>query len=184
MNTTRPRTPVVVDAKVSPVAAQALATLDQCAALVQGVSDQCYTAPSKVLEGGTLGKHVRHALDHYKAALDSTAGKVIDYDHRERDVPMETSRDAALSAVTTLQDRLSRLSDAELSRPVRIMVMLAGDGTLAELGSTLGRELAFASHHAIHHHAMMKAIAAEHGVRFAQDFGKAPSTINFERSRA
>jgi hypothetical protein len=48
------------------------------------------------------------------------------------------------------------------------------------LGSTLARELAFASHHAIHHHAMMKAIAQEHGQAAESGFGVAPSTLNHE----
>jgi hypothetical protein len=59
--------------------------------------------------------------------------------------------------------------------------MLSGDGHEAELESTLGRELVFATHHAIHHHAMMSAIASEFGIKVGPDFGKAPSTINHER---
>jgi hypothetical protein len=59
--------------------------------------------------------------------------------------------------------------------------MLTSDGVDAELGSTLGRELAFATHHAVHHHAMLGAIAAELGVATPPEFGKAPSTIRHER---
>ena len=65
--------------------------------------------------------------------------------------------------------------------PVRIRVMLSGDGTEAELDSTVVREVAFATHHGIHHVAMMKAIAGEMGVSLDGDIGKAPSTIQHER---
>lgn len=162
-----------------PAAADAM--LAQCASVIAAVSDAVYCAPSRVLPGGTLGKHVRHSLDHFRAALGGgIAGTVIDYDHRERDVPAETDRAAALMLIDETRAALGMLHEREVARSVRIRVMLASDGTMAEIPSTLGRELAFATHHAIHHHAMMKAIAAEHGHDLGPDFGKAPSTLNHE----
>lgn len=165
------------------IAAAADAMLAQCASLIHGVSDAAYCAPSRVLPGGTLGKHVRHSLDHFRAALSGAAmGDVIDYDHRERDVPAETNRQAALMLIDQARRSVSALSTADVSRGVRIRVMLAADGAIEEIPSTLGRELAFATHHAIHHHAMMKAIAAEFGHDAGPEFGKAPSTLNFEHA--
>lgn len=164
-----------------PAAADAM--LAQCAALIESVSDTAYCAPSRVLPGGTLGKHVRHSLDHFRAALAGAAtGGVIDYDHRERDVPAETSRQAALTLIDQARRTLGSLRTEDVSRGVHIRVMLASDGAMEEIPSTLGRELAFATHHAIHHHAMMKAIAAELGHDAGPEFGKAPSTLNFEHA--
>lgn len=163
------------------VVSAALALLDQCDAFVRSLPDTAYAADSKTLKGGTIGKHVRHVLDHYAAilvGLDSTTA--IDYDHRERDVPMETRRQSALDNVERTRLRLTSLTTEQLEGVTRIRVMLAGDGSEAELASTIARELAFATHHAVHHHAMMKAIAEEHGVPLSPDFGKAPSTLNHE----
>jgi len=67
---------------------------------------------------------------------------------------------------------------------VIVRVMLTSDGQDTTLPSTFGRELAFAAHHAIHHHAMIKAIAEEFGIATPAEFGKAPSTLNFERDRS
>ena len=39
-------------------------------------------------------------------------------------------------------------------------------------------------HHAIHHHAVMGAIAMEQGLDIPAGFGKAPSTINHESNLA
>lgn len=165
------------------VPAQARALLAQCSAVIRALDDAAYTAGSRVLAGGTVGKHVRHTLDHFRAALDDgLAGRAIDYDHRDRNVPMETQRAAALDAIGSLESRLAGLSDADLRSEVSIRVMLAADGAEALLGSTLARELAFASHHAVHHHAMIRAIAAEFGFQPGDEFGKAPSTLNYERS--
>ncbi len=68
-----------------------------------------------------------------------------------------------------------------LALPVRVRVMVGADGSTAELRSTLARELAFAAHHAVHHHAMVRAIAAEFGREMPEDLGKAPSTLHHER---
>lgn len=168
--------------EVHPVAAAAAAMLDQCAAFIREVPGDRYVQPSRTLQGGTIGKHVRHTLDHYRAALAGTE-QVIDYDHRERNVPMETEPREALAAIEALRRDLLGLTPAAMGSAVRIRVMIAGDGTEAELGSTLARELAFASHHAVHHHAMLSAIATELGVGTGPEFGKAPSTISYERAQ-
>lgn len=168
----------------APVALAGAALLEQCASLIESADARCYCGESATIRGGTLGKHVRHVLDHFRAALDAASDPSIeiDYDHRERNVPMETDRAAALDSIRDLRERLRAVTGPMTDRPVRVRVMIAGDGTEAALGSTLGRELAFAAHHAVHHHAMMGAIAAEFGVRTGPEFGKAPSTINFDRS--
>lgn len=164
------------------VAEAAAAIVGQCEAFVRSLDSAAYVRPSGVLAGGTVGQHVRHALDHFRAALGAGDGP-IEYDRRERNVPMETDRIAALEAMEGLRAELARIGERELSRPVRVRVMLTADGAEAELGSTLGRELAFATHHAIHHHAMMGAIARELGIVCEGAFGKAPSTLNHERRR-
>lgn len=153
--------------------------LAQCESILLEVPDAAYTAPAETIRGGTLGKHLRHTLDHFAAACADCA--VIDYDHRERDVPMETDRRAALAAVASLRERLAASTTRDSAGSVRVRVMVAGDGAEVELLSTFGRELAFATHHAVHHIAMMKAIAGEFGLELGDGVGKAPSTIHHER---
>src|SRR5262245_5225874 len=167
-----------------PVADAALAVLVQCESFVASLTDHAYAACSRALPGGTVGKHVRHSVDHFDALVRAHAlRETVDYDRRERGTPMESDRAAALQAVRELRARITRLSAAEMNTPVRVRVMLATDGAEAELFSTLGRELAFAAHHAVHHHAMMKAIAAEFGCTAPREFGKAPSTLAHEAHR-
>ncbi len=166
-----------------PVARAAIGVIDQCERLVRDLTDAAYCAPSRVLPGGTVGKHVRHALDHFAALLAGHESReAVEYDRRERGVPMETVRGDALAALADLRDRLGLIGPALVEAPIRVRVMLASDGSEAELLSTLGRELAFAAHHAVHHHAMIKAIAAEHGCAAPAGFGTAPSTLNHAAS--
>jgi uncharacterized damage-inducible protein DinB len=174
--------------EIAAVAHAAAALLEQCQRFIAGLPSgglQAYAAASERMPGGTIGKHIRHSLDHFRAALEGAeSGAAIDYDHRARDVPMETLPEAASEAIRALCARLEGLDGAALSRPVRVRVMLTGDGAEAELTSTLARELAFATHHAVHHHAMIGVIAGEFGHAVPPGFGKAPSTINYDRSRA
>ena len=167
------------------VAGAACAVLDQCARFIECLPEGCYARESRLLQGGTIGKHVRHTVDHFAAAVGwLDAGEPIDYDHRSREVPMETSPTVAIEAIGRLRHRLVSLDGHAMGRPVRVRVMVAGDGTEATLDSSLGRELHFAFHHAVHHHAMLKAIAGEFGVEAPSDFGVAPSTVNFQRRGA
>ncbi len=168
-----------------PAARTGVALLEQAGAFIQSIDDRSFSSPSRVMAGGTIGKHFRHALDHFSAALAGSRvhGGPIDYDHRRRNVPMETDRAAALTAIQRLVEELVETSTPVSASAVRVRVMLAADGAEAEFTSTLGRELAFAAHHAIHHHAMIKAIAEELGLKVPCGFGMAPSTMNFEQSR-
>ena len=157
--------------------------LDQCRTILDAVADEDFTADSEVLDGGTIGKHLRHTLDHYAAITGRAEGEPIDYDHRERGVPIEEDRDAAREQIASLRAGIQGLEGTGADE-VRIRVMISGDGREAVLGSTIAREVAFATHHGVHHVAMMKAIAAERGVELASDIGKAPSTVNYERAHA
>lgn len=166
----------------APVARAADALLAQCAGFLASLDDASYVRPSKHIAGSTIGQHVRHTLDHFAAAVRALDGGPIDYDHRERATPIETSRDAALRSIEAIRRPLRGVDDSVALQAVRVRVMLTGDGLEAELASTFAREIAFAAHHATHHHAMMAAIASEHGGTSPAGFGKAPSTIQFERA--
>jgi hypothetical protein len=97
---------------------------------------------------------------------------------------METQRRAALETIERLARDIRVLDGGRLASPVRVRVMISADGSTAELGSTLARELAFATHHAVHHQAMVRAIAAEFGHDLPEDLGRAPSTLHHERTLA
>jgi hypothetical protein len=160
------------------VIASSIDILEQCASLLDTIEPACYRRPCPLLSNSTIGQHVRHLLDHFTAALDPAEPGLIDYDHRERDTPVERDPQAARSTILNLVRRLGPTPDP--ARPVRVRVMLNARGDEAILDSSLGRELAFAAHHAIHHHAMISAIAASMGLVTPDAFGKAPSTRNHQ----
>lgn len=160
--------------------AAAVSILKQCAAFLEELDDGIYTRPSRVISGSTVGQHVRHCLDHFHAAAAGLDGELIDYDHRERDTPIEKSRAEGRDAALALADRIGLAQAESAELPARVRIMISGSGDEALVASTVARELWFAAHHAIHHHAMMAAIAGEFGHRSPPGFGKAPSTIEHQ----
>lgn len=160
------------------------AILEQCSAYIDGISDDQLVHPSKVVPGGTIGKHIRHALDHFRCAITTCCTEAIDYDHRCRGGDVESCRDAAKAEIATLRSLLAELSEDQLNEQVTTCVMICSDGQTCDLQSTRAREIFFAMHHAIHHNAILKAIGLELGFECPNGFGTAPSTINFEQSEA
>jgi len=184
MNTDRnARTEIGRPVAISAVALLSGGVLRQAIGYLALLSDAHYTARSTVLPSGTIGKHMRHLLDHFAAALFVDASRTIDYDRRARETIEETSRGAAIARAHECIAVLTKVNVADEHAEVTVRIMLAADGTEAALKSTLARELAFAAHHAEHHLAMMAAIGRELGVAAPADLGKAPSTLNFEKGR-
>lgn len=166
---------------LSRVASCADALLAQCRAFVEG-SRAVFTLPCASLLNSTIGQHLRHNLDHFGAAIGAFGcADPVDYDHRERGTPVETDPDAAIAVLDELRERLHAIRSGDAcDGAIVVRMMLTAGGDEAALHSTISRELAFASHHAIHHHAMMAAIAHAHGVPIPPGFGKAPSTLHHE----
>ncbi len=139
-----------------------------------------------------IGPHLRHIVEHYEALLraidphSETNEIVIEYDVRQRDRSVEASIEAArerlhqlLYRFDTLQS-LAFVQNPNLSVQVRLTVGLEGKH-LVLTDSTLGRELLFVANHTFHHFALLVHYCREVGVELGQDFGKAPSTIAFEK---
>lgn len=175
MNTTTVRSP----AATMPAA---VALLDQCRVFLDAIDDASYTTKSSTMFGATIGQHVRHSLDHFSAALNAIEDEPIAYDHRDRDTDVEKQREVAIRTIDVLKELIHAAPGSQADRPVTVRIMLSGDGDEAELTSTFGRELAFATHHGVHHHAMIGVIATELGLELPAGFGKAPSTVQYEKS--
>ena len=165
------------------VRAAAVALLDQIAASVAALDAGVYARPENSGGGATIGKHVRHALDHYAALLerDPGPGGTVAYDRRVRGGSVETDPDAAAARALELRARIDDLGDGGMGAEVRIGVLMSPDDPEVELRSTLVRELAFVCHHATHHLAMIKPLARESGIELPAELGRAPSTVAHER---
>lgn len=144
--------------------------------------------------GASMGQHIRHSMDHIERAIYATShpdDTKIRYDVRERGCADEHDMAAAEDRIRRVSKMLEEVTVSQSYIPVidhRVdaLFMLSGDDeTEMPLPSTAARELGFACHHGIHHMAMVKIIAIQTAKLPESDlpasFGKAPSTLNFER---
>ncbi|KIJ68654.1 hypothetical protein HYDPIDRAFT_106886 [Hydnomerulius pinastri MD-312] len=163
--------------------------LQQALDLVTNVltDDDQLTVQSKYLPGSTIGKHLRHARDHFILLLDCIIGEepyVLSYDTRSRNTPMESKLSEAREA---LKSAISQLKGFETSSPTKldqVMTLNAVTPFPQAFETTFGRELWFAGLHAVHHWSMVRVIAGELGITLPEDFGFAPSTLVYKGSDA
>jgi len=148
-------------------------------------SDEQLTIQSQYMPGSTIGKHLRHARDHFTLLLECVSRPrpyILSYDVRSRNTPMETSREAARTAI---EDAIARLKEVvpgvSLDAPLTLHAVTPYSQTMQ---STFGRELWFAGLHAVHHWSMIRVIAGEQGIELEKSFGFAPSTLVHQGTEA
>ncbi|TFK57472.1 hypothetical protein OE88DRAFT_1651212 [Heliocybe sulcata] len=161
--------------------------LSQAVDLVENIltSDDQLTVSSQYLPGSTIGKHLRHARDHFIILLDSISGQppyIFNYDVRLRNTPMETSlqsaREQLLQTITQLEAVVPK---ARLDEPMTLNAVTPFPQVLQ---TTFGRELWFGALHAVHHWSMIRVIAGEQSIQLEDSFGFAPSTLVHKGSDA
>lgn len=132
-----------------------------------------------------VGPHLRHILEHYQALVKSVNNNKIniDYDARVRDRTLEKDSEKMIFALKEIQNTLLSWGNKDFNQTLTINLQggMLGEDDFA-CNSTLARELMFLASHTIHHFALIQVWCFTQGISLAQDFGKAPSTIAFERS--
>lgn len=155
-----------------------LLVLRQAVEVLHRMDDATYSAP--VAPGvSAVGVHFRHVFDHYRAFLTGLAADEIDYDARDRAVPLERDRSLAIATALGFCTDLERLPAALGSRPVRVTLrsVASDDGAPDWSQSTLKRELQFLVSHTVHHYALIRELLRRSGFETGDEFGVAPSTI-------
>jgi uncharacterized damage-inducible protein DinB len=153
------------------------ALLSELAGVIGQLTDGDYVRKPVGVIPGSVGGHVRHCLDHVTALLGAAVTGRLDYDHRARGTPVETDRSAALAALRAAEGQLDLLTPDACTRPLRLRVLLTAEGEPVEVGTTVGRELAYVLSHTIHHNAIVGAMVKTLGGTPPERFGYAPSTI-------
>lgn len=149
--------------------------LDGLMRLLLSIPVQAYTA--KVAAScGTVGGHVRHALDHVATLVASSGRTELSYDRRVRGTAVETDPSAAVREILRLAAALAEWDRRPPSGMLAVTAMLAPDQSVTGWSSRT-RELAFVVSHTIHHHAMIALLLEMQGIGVgASDFGYSPST--------
>src|SRR6516162_6441121 len=143
-----------------PTAVMPLVTLlRELAGVLEATTDEQYCRKPVGVVSASIGGHVRHSLDHIEAVLDGIDAGVIDYDSRARGTAVESKRQAALDAIDRLKLELLGMPAIPDRLHLRLKVLLTSDGPSMEVATSLGREMAFALSHTVHHTALIAVIA-------------------------
>jgi uncharacterized damage-inducible protein DinB len=156
-----------------------LLVLRQAVDVLGRLDDAGYSGWSATPGGSPIGAHFRHIFDHYRAFLAGLASGEIDYDARERQVPLERDRRLAIATALGFMTDLGRIPGDFADRPLRVTVRsVAGqDGSPDWSQTTVKRELQFLVSHSVHHYALIKEVLRQSGFDAGEEFGVAPSTI-------
>jgi uncharacterized damage-inducible protein DinB len=153
--------------------------------LLESLTPDNYSRRLPVVFNGSIGGHYRHCLDHFSSLLKGADSELVDYDRRERDPRLETDPDYAAGFTRRLLGFVETLQPSSLATPVAVRCEVSyehGNSPLTQ--STLGRELAYAVAHGIHHFALISVMARLTGAALPAHFGVAPSTVAHDKQTA
>ncbi len=154
--------------------------------LLERITDQMFTQNEGPHFKSGVGKHFRHIIDHYQSLLNCDMTQ-INYDERKREERLENDRLYAIQKMDDLINDLESLGnkpdifDAELR-------VYSNEGIDIEIIpysiSSVRRELQFLISHTVHHYALIAMILKSIGFNLPDDFGVAPSTLNYHNERS
>ncbi len=143
---------------------QIIEQLDKCA----------YTEKVKILNGSSIGQHVRHVIEFYICLSDGLKSGIVNYDQRKRNISIENDPNYALDILENLSSffALSNFDNTEL---VNITVF---NGVEISAKSSQNRELVYLIEHSIHHYAIINIALKQcfPCIRVPEHFGVAYST--------
>ena len=154
--------------------------LDQELRLLRELPGQIYTRPSEGPFSASVGKHIRHNLDHFTAFFAGLEAGRVDYESRSRNPEAEQNPEEAARQIEVFSERLETLKPrGDGLVEVREETDDAGEER-RWLPSSLGREFQFLLGHTVHHNALIAMVLGEHGAAVPEGFGVAPSTRRHE----
>ena len=153
--------------------------LNQGIALIEQIDDEMYTLAAHPLFNSGVGSHFRHCLDAYDCLFRGIDTGKINYDHRERDEMVERDREYAAARIKLTIDRLRSLSSGD-----ELISLIVKQDSAAWTYASIGRELQFLLSHTIHHYALIALILRLQGFSPAEQFGVAPSTLEYWKEGA
>lgn len=155
--------------------------LEELEGVMSSVPDSLFRESSSSLFASSIGSHVRHILDHIHSFLTGR-NSVIDYDDRERDRSIEKDRSEAIVEIRRTAAELSQLRPGRM--PVTVRALIHDESDFSDFSSSAERELLFLISHTVHHNAIIAAILKESAISVPKNFGLAPSTIAYNKTRS
>jgi uncharacterized damage-inducible protein DinB len=151
--------------------------LNQLIDLIKSLSREEYTNQLKVLNGSTVGQHVRHVLEFYIEFEKGYKIGTIAYDNRIRNLEFEVNQELV---IRELQNIINQLNNHNLEKD---LLLESNHGLsnkdIVKSKTSCRREIVYVLDHAVHHLAIIKIamqVAYSH-IELNTNLGIAPSTL-------
>lgn len=151
--------------------------LNELQDLLEGLSPIDYATPVEVLSNATIGQHVRHILEFFECLIQSRETGVLNYDHRQRDLSLETNPDTAKATLNMIFREIQK-ENVDL---VLQQSYLNNNDELISTATNFYREIMYNIEHAVHHQALIRIgiHALQPEISLPRAFGVADSTIQY-----
>jgi hypothetical protein len=126
-----------------------------------------------MLSGATIGEHTRHIVEFFQCVSNAFETDEVDYAIRARNRQIETDKEYALQVLKEVTVHLSIPN-----KPILLCLGKYGEESVS-IPSNLYREIAYNIEHAIHHMAIIKIGLKSLQIQVDDDFGVAPSTLQY-----
>src|SRR5690554_4540064 len=110
--------------------------LNEVSTVVSQLNDKDYSMALPVLNGNSIGKHVRHMLDLFECLIENSESGTINYDLRKRNPETESSKEVALIQIENTVKNIDKL---DLGKNILLRQTL--NNVSCEINSSTKREL-------------------------------------------
>ncbi|MBB3054316.1 hypothetical protein [Mucilaginibacter gotjawali] len=155
--------------------------LEQLQYVLDGLTNDQYAQPVKILSGSTIGQHTRHILEFFIELNQGYISGIVNYDKRMRNRMIETDKDFAVQILFEIE--------AGLDKPNReLLLQVEYDDQDAEpvpVFTNYLRELVYNLEHMVHHMALIRiGVNTVADLEIPEGFGVAASTLKFRKACA
>ncbi|MCL4409176.1 MAG: hypothetical protein M1356_02450 [Gammaproteobacteria bacterium] len=156
---------------------QAKSQLAELRNLLNRLSNDDYTYAAALPHAPTIGRHVRHIIEHYEQLLDHSHCGSVNYEQRPRQHILEQSTQHAIRAINRLEQQLT---GATLQLDQSLMLFTESEA----IKTSFARELNYLFNHTVHHLATVHCVMTEIGLTLDESSDVHPSTRQFIQSCA
>ncbi|WP_395046207.1 DinB family protein [Flavobacterium sp.] len=150
-------------------------TLEELKDLLDQLSNEDFTLPILYLGNSSIGQHSRHIIEMFQCLLNSYESGLLNYDDRLRNNLIQTDTDFAIKSIQDIIKSIERENK-------NIVLNQIFYENYVSIETNYFRELLYNLEHCIHHQALIKvAIFQFENIQVTENFGIAPSTIEYKK---